>query len=312
MDTFTAFGLGAALGLIVLFLTGGILVGRKGIPYRAWILTAVFGIPLALIGSRLFYVLASIKDYLALNTLTPVFSVRDGGFSLFGGFAGVALGARLAALASGTGTAELMDATGFGFLPCAAVIRAFESGTGVGFGKFTATVSEKIGYNLFTMENEHGELVFAVYRMECAMAILVFVVLLIWMTRKKDREPGDVMLWVMTVYGAAQAALASLHNDYHMTVFFFQINEILAFVMIQIALAVRISRRKKTGKTSFLWMYWVIVLIGVALGVVAEFRLDRGEHKILAYFLLLSALTMSAWASFAAGRQKRKDPPPRG
>lgn len=312
MESFTAFGLGAALGLLVLFLTGGIRTVKKGIPYRAWILTAVFGIPLALIGSRLLYVLVSIKDYLALDILTPVFCVRDGGFSLLGGFAGIALGARLAALVSGAGTADLLDAVGIGFLPCTAIIRAFESGTGVGIGKFTAMFSENISNGLFTMENENGELVFAVYRMECALAILLFAALLIRLAVKKETEPGDILLWVMTVYGASQAALASLHNDYHMMIYFFQGNEILSLVLVLIALAVRTCRKKKAGEASGLWLYWVLFFAGAGLGVLGEFRLDRGEYKIPAYGLLLLGLAISAWSSFAAGRQKKKEPAAEG
>lgn len=304
MEPFTAFGLGTAIGLLVLFLVGGVLIRKKAIAYRAWILTAVFGIPLALIGARLLYVLVSVKDYLALDTLVPVFRVRDGGFSLLGGFAGIALGARLAALVSRIRFADLMDAVGIGFLPCTAVIRAFESGTGVGVGKFTAMFSEKIGLCPFTMENENGELVFAVYRMECVLAILIFIALLVWMSVKKKKDPGDIMLWVMTVYGAAQAALASLHNDYHMMIYFFQSNEILSLVLALIALAVRACRGKKAGTASGLWLYWVLFFAGVGLGVLGEFRMDRGEQKILAYGVLLLGLVISAWSSFAAGRKK--------
>lgn len=302
MREMTSFGLGTGIALLALFGTGGLWIAFRHVRCRAWLLTAVLGMTFGLIFSRLLYVAVSYHDYLALDSLRPVLVLQDGGFSLMGGLGGLLLGGCLAGKITGTDARELLDGLAAGFLPAVVIIRFFEQGTTVGIGKFTAMFSEKIQESWFVIRNENDELVFAVFRMEAVATIVMFLALLCWLKVKKDRRPGDLLLWVLTVFGAVQACLASLHNDYHMMVYFFQGNELLAVILILAAMIARGARLKGKGYGKRCWICWGLFAAAVGLGVLAEFRMDRGEHKLLSYGLLMFSMALAAGSSFALGK----------
>lgn len=285
----TVYGLLCALALALI-----LAAARKNTPYDVWIRLCVTAIPLALIGSRLLFSLTS----LGMGDMThplQILYARDGGASISGAFAGVMLAVFLVEKHYKIPRGSLMDKLALGMPLALIVARLAEIPTGVGMGRQVDTPwLQWLGS--FT-DGCHPVFVY-----EALWAVVIGIALLRYLCR--DRRPGDVLLTFMTLYGSAQVFFESLRDDYHMVIYYIRINQIAALVMVVIAFVIWMVRWARKGAKP-LWMIIaaLMVIAGIALGIVQEFAVDSNPNLLLEYAIMALALALIAAVSLAIRRK---------
>ena len=128
-----------------------------------------------------------------------------------------------------------------------------------------------------------------VFLYEALAALVIFVVLQI-LSRAHHQLPheGDLLLMEMTCYGLCEVFLESLKDDGHMVVHFVRIQQVLAIVLVVVAMVVW-ARRIRTKKKDIL-ICALITIGAIGLAILSEFGVDRWGNRLLAYGLMLVCL----------------------
>lgn len=304
--TLTRFGLGTALALLAVLLGAACYARQTRMSYGAFIRLAVLAAPLSWLCARILYVLANCTYY--LTTLSnPALALRfwDGGYSAAGAILGLWLAAFLAAQWTRLRPGQMLDAVSLGIPLGLMVERLFEAGTGMGMGR-------AISYDwlLFLgVDDGLGDLVHPLYRYEALAALVIFLILALWLWRTRFRLPaGDATLTLMTLLGTTQVVLESLRNDGHMVVHFVRIQQVVYLLMALVSLLIWARRRKAKGnmkKSQQLWL-WLIALACVGVGILMEFRVDRGSLKLLYYTVMTLCMAVIAAMTFRCRRMARQ------
>lgn len=302
MDTlFTPYGPLAALALLATLLAAGLWCRLRRVGYGVWIRLCVLGVPLAWLGSRVTFCLATLPAYLAWGPETMLY-FWEGGASLFGAFGGLLLAAWLTARWQRVKPAELLDAIGLG-APLGVVIERLAESTVEGFGWGDEIVSEwlqPIGVKV------HGMIWHPVYLYQAVAAGVILLILVIWLCVCKGRHvSGDLLLIFMTLYGCAQVVLESMRDDGHMLVIHFvHINQIIAIVLPVAALAVWTARLvQKNEKKSRLIIAWLVTAACIGIGIKQEFAVDHSENLLIDYGIMAVAMAVIAVIALVARRR---------
>lgn len=302
----TRFGLGTALALLAVLLGAAFYARQTRMTYGAFVRLAVLSAPLSWLCARILYVLANCTYY--LTTLSnPALALRfwDGGYSAAGAILGLWLAAFLAAKWTHLRPGQMLDAVSCGIPLGLMVERLFEGGTGMGLGR-------AISYDWLIFlgtDDGMGDLVHPVYRYEAVVAAVIFLVLALWLWRTRFRLPaGDVTLSLMTLLGTTQVVLESLRNDGHMVVHFVRIQQVVYLLMALASLLIWAHRLRMKGgmKKSQQLMLWLVALVCVGLGILMEFRVDRGSLKLLYYTVMVLCMAVIAGMTFRCRRQARQ------
>ena len=287
----TAYGAGMALALLVTFAAAAAYLHFTGEKPSAVLRMSVLAVPLALVCSRVVFVLANITYYtVTLSNLTPALWFWDGGYSLTGAVIGVMIAALIAGKLTG---APLADAAGFAAPLGIAVARAFEAGTGMGLGR-------PISYDwlLFMgIDDGMGDTVYPVFIIEAVVALIILAAVMIWRARARQVRRGDTALVSMTLLPAAQIVLESMRNDGHMVVHFVRIQMVVCLVML-LAAEIIFSRRlilRGGMKKSQQLALWLVTIVCIGLAVFMEFRVDRGSNKLLYYAVMSACVAVITW-----------------
>lgn len=297
----TGFGLGmAGAMLLMLAVMGGWCHARK-LGYGVFVRFAALAVPLTLLCSRALFVLADCTYY--LTTLSnPALALRfwDGGYSLVGAVLGFMLAAWLSEKATRLPGKPLLDGAALALPLGIFVERLCEPGTDMGMGKAIATPA----FMFLGVEDPlTGEWVHPVFYYEAAVAGILFVVLLICALRRK-KTTGSLLGIFTVLFAATQIFFECMRNDNHMVVHFVPVQQVAELLMLLTVLGCWTKRLAKKGtKKSQIMLIWLTVIVGVALTVFMEFRIDRGSMKLLYYSVI--ALCMAV-VSVLALRCRRK------
>lgn len=282
----TTYGLCAALSLALLLLTAGLYYRREKIAYTAWIRMTVLAIPLALVFSRIFFAVFALING-DLSSPVQALYFWDGGASITGAFIGVVLAAVIAGKASRVSCGTLLDGIALGAPVALIVERLAEFPMEMGIGR---PVDAEFLYFLGSAFDDRHP----VFLYEAAIALIILAVLLI-VLHKGAKHPGDLLLLFMTLYGTTQVLLESLRDDAHMVVYFIRINQIAALVMVVIAFVIWMVRwGRKGAKPLGLVIAALLVVAGIALGIVQEFAVDSNPNLLLEYAIMALALALIA------------------
>lgn len=302
----TGYGLGAAASLLLGLIACGFYARKTGLAYGAFIRLAVLAIPLCWLMSRLMFVLANCTYY--LTTLSnPVLALYfwDGGYSAAGAVMGLLLAAFLAEKWNRLPHGSLLDAVAYGLPLGLAVIRTLEGGTNLGLGR-TVTYEWLM---FLGVDDGYGDLVHPVYLYETGTALVILVILSIWLCKRHwSVRKGDICLVTMTLLGAFQVILESLRNDGHMVVHFVRIQQVLSLVALVVAFAVFSTRYFRLGgmKKSHLLALWLVTIACIGLGIFMEFRVDRGELKLLYYGVMILCMGLIALMALICRRKAER------
>lgn len=269
----THFGLGAALAMLIGLAGCGLWLRRQQVSYGVFIRLAVTAIPLVWAFSRLLYLLANCTYYFTtLSNPSLMLRFWDGGYSIIGALLGMLLSAVLTARWTHTRPGIMLDAAVLGMLPAITVERLFEPAAGLGFGR-----------SIFSVE-------LPVYALEAVTAAVLLITVLAWALRRGKLPAGEMAITALTLLSAAQVILESLRGDMHMEVHFVRIQQVVCLILLVILFALCLHRAG-IEKSQQVWC-WLIVVICVGLGILMEFRVDRGEHKLLYYCIMTIALSV--------------------
>ena len=299
----TRFGAMCATSMMCVLLGAALFAREKRMRYGAFIRLAVLSVPLSWLCARLLYVLANCTYY--LTTLSnPALALRfwDGGYSAAGAMLGLWLAAWLAAKWTHIPACDMLDAVSLGIPLGLLVERLSESGTSMGLGRAVSYA----WLSFLGISDGMGDLVHPVYRYEAAAALVIFLVLAVLVLRKRGRTvPGDVTLILLILLGVTQVVLESLRNDGHMVVHFVRIQQVVYLLESLLALLIYFRRAVKNAgmKKSRQLLLWLAALACVALGILMEFRVDRGALKWLYYTVM--ALCMGGIAAMALHCRKQ-------
>lgn len=291
----TTYGLCAALSLTLLLFTAGLYYRREKIAYAVWAQVAVLAIPLALVFSRIFFAVFALING-DLSSPVQALYFWDGGASITGAFIGVVLAAFITSKASSAPCGTLLDGIALGAPIALIVERLAEFPMEMGIGRPVDT--EFLYFLGSAFDDRHP-----VFLYEAVIAMIILVILLITL-RKGVTRPGDLLLLFMTLYGTTQVLLESLRDDAHMVVYFIRINQIAALVMVVIAFVIWMIRwGRKDAKPHGLVIASLLVVAGIALGIVQEFAVDSNPNLLLEYAIMALALALIAAVTLIVRRK---------
>ena len=294
--TLTKFGLGCMLAMAVGLICCLIVLVRKRMGYGVWIRLCVCVIPLSLLVARLGWVMLDLimvplEGMFDLDTgrdLSEALYFWHGGYSLIGAVIGAWIGACLAEKWTRSGKGVLQDSLALGIPAAIVVERLMERGTSLGLGR---VVTAEWLLNTGIYPEADGDPVHPVYLYEAAVALCLFVIMLV-LSLKKDRSPaGSRLRLFLFLYGLTQVLMESLRADGHMVEHFVHFQQVYALIL-SCALMLRwtVMAARKPGRHPALTIGWIITLVCIGAAVLAEFGVDRWGKPMLAYGLMIVCL----------------------
>ena len=223
---------------------------------------------LAILLSRLVFVLVNIEYFSQIAGFAACFRLQDGGLSMTGALGGILLGTYLLRK---TGPSFRTVATGLPVFVLIARLGESFTSTGLGIGLDDP--------NFLTVEGD-WDYPLNIRLIEAFAALLILIVLLRLISKAPSGSDSAVLFFVI-LYGTSQILFESLRNDGHMIWGFVRSQQIFAFVGAAVAAGILASRR---GRLT------VSVISSVCLGglvFLLEKALDRNWFRIPIFWLYM-------------------------
>lgn len=221
----TAYALCIALSLAMGLWLLGREQKRRGLRADTAGIFALLSLPLGLLGARAFYCLARISFYLEIGA-ENMLRLFDGGYALWGAAGGAALAALMTAKITGQKCAAILDALAAPGALTIALCRFAEFFSGEGIGMYVE--NESFWRFPFAVCNEYGEWYWAVFLLEGAAALAIFLVLLL----QKRRAAGEEAKIFLILYCACQILLESLRRDNFLRWLFVRVSQLTAVLVL--------------------------------------------------------------------------------
>ena len=235
----TVYGVLIALAIALGVFLCGRNEARLGLPKDTGIDIALWGVPFALVGARLYYV-AFEWAYYAANPVKILY-VWEGGLAIYGGVIGGIIGALLLAKIKKLSFFALADMTMPSLLLGQAIGRWGNFFNGEAYGNLV----ENAALQFFPYAvNVGGAWYQATFFYESAWDFLGFLIL--WFTRKKWGK-GDGFFWYFILYGLGRVWIEGLRSD-SLMLGGIRVSQLLSAVLVLAAgavMAVRIVKRRK-------------------------------------------------------------------
>ena len=239
--TLYPYGLALSAGTLLALLLGHRAFRRAGIQPGALSCFALLAIPLALLGARTAYCLATL-DWVMQEGFSFFLQLTRGGYMLYGAVLGGVVALLLTARITGEDFASMADHLAVPALVLVMVGRLAEGLVGQGYGWCVEDwFMEDSGMSLFVLEDPsffyrlpfavpdmYGNYNWAVFIPEALAAGLI--ALAVWRTRPR-REGGRALL-ALLLYAATQVLGESLRQDAVLRWGFVRINQILCALII--------------------------------------------------------------------------------
>lgn len=239
------YGITSALAYMLGVLITCLLAKRRGFKADDILTLALYVIPLAIIGARVYYVLFSLDKY---TNFVDVFKIWEGGLAFYGGLIGGAIGVGLYCIIHKKNIFALFDLI--------AVAMVFAQGVGR-WGNFFN--QEAFGYEVtnpdwqwfpFAVYIENlGEWHLATFFYESLWDFATFAVLLTMLLKVNFKGPGVVGASYFVLYGIGRAWIEGLRTD---SLYWgsLRVSQVLSIIFVIFGLALIIwyiikHRRKK-------------------------------------------------------------------
>lgn len=245
METYTTFSiLGREISGYALSIWIGCLAGlalfvfearRRKIRSSALWLTVLLGIPLGLLGARLYYVLARL-DLLSDFGFQYFFRAEDEelrawgaacGAAFWGAVGGTALGALAAGKLSGEQTGKILDALAPSGALAIALSRFGEFSIGEGVGP--DVTPEALWFFPMAVVNEWEEWKYALFLLEGLAGLVIFVLL---MTAGRKKQNGYRARMFIILYASSQILFEALRRDNYLRWLFVRVSQVCCAVVM--------------------------------------------------------------------------------
>lgn len=288
--------LASGAGLLLYFGLGK----KRGVQADALWTAALFAVPFALIGARIFYCLARLSMYQEMG-LASVLRLWDGGYALWGAVGGAALSALIGAGIHGQKAAPILDVMAPAGALMIALGRFAEFFTLQGIGPYVENEALCF-FPLAVYRESYEEWNYAVFMLEGLAALAILFVLL-----KRNGKNGDQARLFLLLYSACQITLESLRRDSVLRWLFVRVSQLTAAIVIAglMLFAVRRFARDKKGRR-MTWkgiaLCFGAVLLCVGLCIAMEFSVDGKILESLpiwaGYGVMALACVGIGWASY--------------
>ena len=283
------FAIFSFIGCLAGFLTACILRRTQNRYVSDVFIVMTFGVPLGLIFGRVFYCLFAASEY---NSIWQMVQLSVGGYGLFGAMFGVFLAAVLTKKMFGVqGWGELLDCLAIGGALAVAVGRfaSYFSGVEIGY---------EVPFDVLTIYIPEDDLhVLAVYWLDGIYEAVVWLICLFfyrYVRRKgeKERSGGLTALLMLALHGTNAVIMESMRSDALKLGAndFIKVSQILG---ITCCVAVTVTFLALTVKRSgFHWkdvFFLLAIIVCVVLGVIAEWRVGKGDY-IRKHLLMLASM----------------------
>ena len=203
------YGLLVALGIGAGALLAALREQRLGLSKDTALDITLVGVPCAIVGARLYYVLFSLEEYIN-QPLWRIFAVWEGGLAIYGGLIGAILGGLIYSRVKRLPMSALLDlaAPGFALGQCIGRWGNFVNGEAYG------VVVERAAWQRFPLAvNIGGTWHAATFFYESAWCLLIVLVLLFMERRALFVRRGDTFLWYALLYALERAVVEGLRMD---------------------------------------------------------------------------------------------------
>lgn len=275
---------------------------------------AIWAIPLALIGARLYYVSFQWDYY--VDDLWEIFNLRAGGMAIYGGIIGGAIAAKIVAKRKQISVFSILDIVVPGLALAQAIGRW---GNYINMEAYGLRISnEALQFFPFAIEIPVGSVWYwhmATFFYESCWCLVVFAVL--WLIRRRTQKTGDLFLLYLLLYCAGRMVIEGMRDD-SLTFFneFVRISQIFSAIACMTVIVLFLRRRGamakhnvgSDGPTSVLvksptpytpGRILCVVAAGISFAVLFLGEFERGAYAMLFTYsqLLLAAIVIVAIVS---------------
>ena len=271
----------ALLALVLMQLRGGARGLRKDTVGWFGPLAVVLGVLCA----RIAYFLVSLPWFLDRGA-GHFFAFTEGGYMLYGAFAGIALAALLAGRITQQPAGRILDAAAAPLALFTCLARLAEYWVGVGLGPdIDEWFDPEMGYTFFPMEDPSffkrfpfgvqdawEWWYFAVFVLEALAALVILIP--VW--RARFNGAGSRFLLFLGLYAALQATLESLRTDVELKWGFVKVNQLLlapVIVLIAVCCILRTPRPLRKARRFLPSLCAAVLPCGVIMAM--EFALEK-------------------------------------
>ncbi len=234
------YGILIALGVCLAFIYAVYESRRLGISQDDFLNMFLIGVPSAIVGARLYYVVFSWADY--KNDLWEIFNIRGGGLAIYGGIIGAAISILIYCRVKKINKWKIFDLLSVGLLIGQGIGRWGNFVNGEAFGKDTllpwAMTIERNGYLI-------AESVHPTFFYESVLNLLGAVIL--FSLRKKKTFDGELFCGYMIWYGSIRTVIEGLRAD-SLYIGEFRVSQLLSLLLVAIGIALIVINRKKMKK----------------------------------------------------------------
>jgi len=309
VDRIAVFGISWYAIFIVTAIVIGYFLSRREarrleIPQDALIDFLLYGIPLAIIGARLYYVVFRFNHY--SEDILSVFRIREGGLAIYGGVIGGIIAAKLTSRKYRVSLLSLMDIVAPALVLAQGIGRW---GNYINMEAYGLRINEEaLQFFPFAVEIPVGGVWYwhmATFFYEFCWDMAVFVVL--WLVRRRVNRTGDVFSWYLLLYCSGRTVIEGLRFDSLTFISeFVRISQIVS-ALAAFAVVIYFFIRIRDRVSAVTIMPLVSAVICLATTFLGEF--ERGAYSTLFTFsqislgfLLLSQLVIIALWTIDSGR----------
>jgi phosphatidylglycerol---prolipoprotein diacylglyceryl transferase len=211
---------------------------RLSLPKDTMLNVVLVTVPAGIIGSRIYYVLMELDQYLA--DPISIFYIWKGGVAIYGAVLGGVLGLWIYSRAKKISFATLLDVVAPGLILAQAIGRWGNYFNREAYGPVIANAFWRF-FPAGVLISEGGAQVWhvATFFYESMWNLAVFAVL--WLTRKRMKRRGDVFLWYMALYACGRFLVEQLRTD-SLYLLGMRVSQMLSLVLCVAVAAVFLTR----------------------------------------------------------------------
>ncbi|MDR3051676.1 MAG: prolipoprotein diacylglyceryl transferase [Oscillospiraceae bacterium] len=276
------YGILIVAGILAALYISGREEKRLALPEDTAMDLALWGIPLGVVGARLYSVLFRLDQY--MEDFWGIFNLKEGGLAIYGAILGGLLAAHIVARRKRVRLASVLDMVAPGLVLAQAIGRW---GNYINMEAYGLRVSDAaLQFFPFAVEIPVGQTWYwqlATFFYESVWDVLVFAALLAM--RRRLKRPGDTFCWYALFYGVGRTVIEGLRDD-SLTVFneFVRVSQILS-ALACVAVVCFFCFRRYRRLTPPILLTLGATLLALITSMVGEF--ERGAYADL--------FTLSQW-----------------
>ena len=231
------YGIIIAFGLMVAFIYALKESEKLGIAQDDLLNLFIIGLPSAIVGARLYYVIFSFDDY--RDNLLEIFNIRGGGIAIYGAIIGAFLAVFLYCRKKRIDLLKILDILAVGFLIGQSIGRWGNFVNGEAFGGNTSAL---FAMTIIKNGKTIAQNVHPTFLYESVWNLLGLIFLLIY--KRKQVFKGELFSLYMLWYGLGRFLIEGLRTD-SLYIGPFRVSQVLSLILLSLGTYITIAGRKK-------------------------------------------------------------------